>query len=189
VFEFNDEWWKYGGGAWDVHDRVASWTNGAYPDPEMHEEWWGLVDIDRVPREAYRRYAAQPAPRVGTPTTATVRLCADLEGSPVPSDTHPSVVANGSWSDWAGWGVELTDPDGDGRFCGTLARLSPGTYEFQFAGTGPGDAWSGWGVSSGPRRGSACDWNPDDEFANYGFRAGAGETLELCYRWGGCACR
>ena len=55
VFEFNDEWWKYNGGGWGDHDTAPSWTNGAYPDNEIQEEWWGIVDIYRQPREAYER--------------------------------------------------------------------------------------------------------------------------------------
>ena len=55
VFEFNDEWWKYQGGGWGVNDTAPSWSNGGYPDPEIQEEWWGIVDINRNPREAYYR--------------------------------------------------------------------------------------------------------------------------------------
>ena len=56
VFEFNDEWWKFNGGPWEVQDTGASWQNQAYPDPNMNEEWWGLVDIERNPRQAYEAY-------------------------------------------------------------------------------------------------------------------------------------
>ena len=62
VFEFNDEWWKKDGGSWTEHDTDASWQNGAYPDPNMNEEWWGLVDIDRKPRKAYEAYKELVAP-------------------------------------------------------------------------------------------------------------------------------
>jgi hypothetical protein len=62
VFEFNDEWWKFSGGSPWEHDTGSSWENGAYSDPGMHEEWWGLVDIDRTPREAYEAYKSIQAP-------------------------------------------------------------------------------------------------------------------------------
>ena len=62
VFEFNDEWWKNSEGGWGEHDTSASWTNGAYPDPEIQEEWWGIVDIQRNTRQAYDVYAAQVPP-------------------------------------------------------------------------------------------------------------------------------
>lgn len=61
VFEWNDEWWK-GPGEWGEHDTSASWQNNGYPDPNIHEEWWGIVDIFRVPREAYFTYAGLTPP-------------------------------------------------------------------------------------------------------------------------------
>ena len=63
VFEFNDEWWKYNGGSWWEHDTAPSWQNYGYPDPDMHEEWWGLVDVNRVPREAYNIYREMTPPQ------------------------------------------------------------------------------------------------------------------------------
>ena len=60
IFEFNDEWWK-NGDPWS-HSTESSWQNGAYPDPNIYEEWWGLVEIDRTPREAYYRYQSLTPP-------------------------------------------------------------------------------------------------------------------------------
>ena len=52
-----------GGGDWWVHDTgYPSWSNNAYPDPGIYEEWWGLVDIDRNPRAAYDAYSALEPP-------------------------------------------------------------------------------------------------------------------------------
>ena len=56
AFSFGDEWWKYNGSAY-VQDAESSWSNGAYPDPNMNEEWWGIVDIYRNPRQAYYTYS------------------------------------------------------------------------------------------------------------------------------------
>ena len=62
LFQFNDEWWKYEGGSYWVHNTESTWTNWAYPDPYMHEEWWGLVDVYRNPRLAYTTYSNMSIP-------------------------------------------------------------------------------------------------------------------------------
>ena len=64
VFEFSDEWWKFSGGSWGGHDTQSSWENGAYADAGMQEEWWGLVRMDRTPRDALTRYGTLQPPTV-----------------------------------------------------------------------------------------------------------------------------
>jgi hypothetical protein len=45
VFEWSDEWWKHSGGSNSFHDIATDWTNSNYSDPNMNEEWWGIVSI------------------------------------------------------------------------------------------------------------------------------------------------
>ncbi len=45
VFEWSDEWWKHPGGPNSFHDTATDWTNSNYSDPNMNEEWWGIVSV------------------------------------------------------------------------------------------------------------------------------------------------
>lgn len=52
LFEWNDEWWKVAPAAKQQncgHDQ----TPGGHPDIVSNEEYYGLVDIDRNPRQVY----------------------------------------------------------------------------------------------------------------------------------------
>ena len=78
--------------------------------------------------------------------TATVEFTVDMNGVDQPSADYDNVVVNGSWNSWSGWGVELSDEDGDGVFTGSL-EIEPGTsFEYVVAVTGAADSWSGWGM-------------------------------------------
>ncbi|ANM31247.1 hypothetical protein ABI59_19230 [Acidobacteria bacterium Mor1] len=49
IFEWSDEWWKAEcdpGTSWFAHDTCTSFTNTGFPDPNINEEWWGLVALD-----------------------------------------------------------------------------------------------------------------------------------------------
>jgi hypothetical protein len=120
------------------------------------------------------------------PTTYSAFISIDMNGSEYPNADYSSVVINGSWNGWGAWGLELTDPEPDGVFTGTLEGLADdNAYEFVIAVTGEADGWSGWGVVINAPLGSECDYVPTDEWANYGFYI-AGADVEAIYCAGTC---
>lgn len=64
LFEYVDEYWKYRKGDLCKQETVSiPFKDNNYPDNMMHEEFWGIVDMDRKPRktfstlkELYRNY-------------------------------------------------------------------------------------------------------------------------------------
>mmetsp|Transcript_29867 Transcript_29867/g.79172 ORF Transcript_29867/g.79172 Transcript_29867/m.79172 type:complete len:421 (-) Transcript_29867:452-1714(-) len=63
IFEFADEWWKDASGSASEHDTGGHAPGGGpYPDKTFNEEWWGIVDIHRVPRMAFHSYAKTTNP-------------------------------------------------------------------------------------------------------------------------------
>jgi hypothetical protein len=92
------------------------------------------------------------------------------------------VCVTGNFDVWTGCGAVLTDDDGDMVYTGIQSDLVAGTaYEYQFVING----WSS-GIVAGAPLGSACDFDPNDVYANYGFTAVEGLLVlgEVC--WGAC---
>jgi len=84
LFEWCDEWWKGsnppgqnlgsgGVGGVSVHDTATDWTNLAYDDPAMNEEWWGIVGISLGSNKRSERIAYQSVTTLwgGTEVTGT----------------------------------------------------------------------------------------------------------------------
>jgi len=93
--------------------------------------------------------------------------------------------ANGTWNNW-GVGITLNDDDGDNIYTATDCNFSEGSYQYVFAITGNFDGWSNWGLSSGPPLLSECDFNPYDNYANYGFLIENNNIVLDTHSWGCC---
>ncbi len=57
IFSWRDGWYKSSRGEYSDHDTQSDWRNGAYEDPNMNEEWWGIVGISEDPEERILREA------------------------------------------------------------------------------------------------------------------------------------
>ena len=95
------------------------------------------------------------------------------------------LCVTGSADNWSGCGTELTDEDGDNIYTAVVHDLMDATaYEYKFL------VNAGWGdvnTESGAPLGSACDFDPSDEFNNYGFVASEGPMLDLgIHPWNEC---
>ena len=95
------------------------------------------------------------------------------------------VLANGSWNEWS-WGVQLTDEDGNGIYEGEICDLNSGEYQYVYTITGDFDNWSGWGMVGNAPIGSQCDYNPGDQWLNYGFNIGNQDVVTEFNVWGEC---
>ena len=91
-----------------------------------------------------------------------------------------TIWATGSFDGWSGWGVPLTDPDGNGVYKGVI-QMIPGTVvEYKYI-------LGGWSVESGAELGSECDLIPEDEYNNFGFVTEDHNMVLPVYRFGlGC---
>lgn len=115
-----------------------------------------------------------------------VSFAIDMSTSGLPNADYDNVVINGSWNGWLGWGVTLTDEDGDGIFTGVSAFDAGSTFEFVIAGTGPADGYSGWGsIIYAPVE---CSQNPaaaPGSNVNYVVSVGD-EPMTVAYCAGSC---
>ena len=92
------------------------------------------------------------------------------------------IHATGSFEGWTGYGVVLTDEDGDGIYVGVAEMLENTEFEYKYI-------VGGWGsFESGAEIGGPCDWNPDDTFNNYGAYVGNNDITLPNYVFGG-GCR
>jgi beta-glucanase (GH16 family) len=80
---------------------------------------------------------------------AFVEFFVDMNGVDQPSTEYDNVVVNGSWNNWNGWGLLLSDENEDGIYSGTLEVEPSIDFHYVVAVTGFADAFSGWGMQWG----------------------------------------
>ena len=119
------------------------------------------------------------------PAGPSVHLRVDVSSVVANWPDEVSLCVVGSFNNWGSTCfAPMTDEDGDNIYEAIIEDLTSGAnYEFKFLANG------GWGdpiTESGASIGSACDFNPGDDFGNYGFTAT--ETLvDLgVYGWNEC---
>ena len=123
-------------------------------------------------------------------TVNTVYFDIDLNDTLYPYEDYAICGLNGSWNasedgSWIGFGLELSDDDGDGILNGSM-DLGPGDYEFVVFCSGESDDFSGWGLQFETTPGSDCDFDSSDEYGNYGFTL-ENADLNISYCAGSCA--
>ena len=107
---------------------------------------------------------------------SVVNFSINMEG-PLPEE-YSNVVVNGSWNDWQGWGIILQDDNNDYIWEGS-AEFDNGSFEFVYVLTGQTDNWSGWGNIVNAPLESECDFNPTDQYENFGFDAYCGNIISF----------
>jgi len=107
---------------------------------------------------------------------SVVNFSINMEG-PLP-EGYSNVVVNGSWNDWQGWGIILQDDNNDYIWEGS-AEFDNGSFEFVYVLTGQTDNWSGWGNIVNAPLESECDFNPTDQYENFGFDAYCGNIISF----------
>ena len=92
------------------------------------------------------------------------------------------IHATGSFEGWSGYGVPMTDADGDGIYVGSTQIIEGATFEYKYI-------VGGWGsFESGAELGGPCDFDPSDGYNNYGATVGTEQLVLPTYVFGGgCA--
>ena len=165
--------YKYTCGGWNWSETVpdecaynTEWHNRGFrlTDSDLtldSHPWSGCSDVGEGPR--------------------TVNFTVDMTGVDLQGG---AVHVTGTMDSWSGFGLTLL-PNGDGTYSGSM-ELEPGVYEYLYTVTGDFDGWSGWGMSGNPPLGSHCDWNPDDQWSNFGFDLINNDTVNLNDVWLEC---
>ena len=150
-----------------------------------------MINVRRLPiqdAEGYEELILDPIKYGECPVDNTPRALFQVDVSSV-IDQWPddfSLCVTGVFDGWSGCGTVLSDNNGDQIYTGIVTDLEPGVdYEYKFL------VNNQWGISefeSGAPFGSSCDFNPNDEYNNYGFTATEGsDPLNLgIHFWNEC---
>ena len=95
-------------------------------------------------------------------------------------DPTTSLHATGNYEGWTGAGTLLSDSDADGIYSAVVEIIENTTgveYKYVIGGWG--------GPESGAELGSDCDYNPSDEYNNYGFDVATDDIVLPAYIFGG----
>ena len=108
------------------------------------------------------------------PVDNTPRALFQVDVSSIVDQWPPdfSLCVTGSFDNWSGCGLQLTDTDGDNVYSGVVTDLTDGaSYEYKFL---VNQQWNNDLYESGAPLQSPCDFNNTDSYNNYGFVASAG---------------
>ena len=103
----------------------------------------------------------------------------DVSGTDNNGESFYGVYLQGSFNDWCGLCNQMTDSNNDNIY-ETAVILSSGEYEYQYTING----WN-WHVGPAPLE-SSCDYNPIDEWGNYGFEISDEPIYLNTYYFGSC---
>ena len=108
------------------------------------------------------------------PVDNTPRALFQVDVSSIVNQWPPdfSLCVTGTFDNWSGCGLQLTDTDGDNVYSGVVTGLTDGaSYEYKFL---VNQQWNNDLYESGAPLQSPCDFNNTDSYNNYGFVASAG---------------
>ena len=164
-------------------EQVPAICGLADPELEMYVRELPLRDADGEPILNLDPIAFGQCPVDNSPR---VHLKVDVSSvvSNWPNDVSLCVV--GTFNNWSNACYEqMMDEDGDNIYEVIIGDLEPGTnYEFKFLAN---EGWNDPITESGAPLGSVCDFNPNDDFNNYGFTAIEGMVDLGVFGWNECA--
>jgi hypothetical protein len=112
VFEFNDEWWKTS--PFSSQDP-GGWHPLAFPDGMASEDWWGIVTMQRTPRQLYAALAARFAPGYQPPPATKTVTYRAVSSEPVTAlfwenDAQMHVGTGASLNGGRGFNIAAINP-------------------------------------------------------------------------------